>query len=167
MLTERSQWVMKRHSWESVQNFETGKVTTTEGTSTDSCRMLHHLPTEARHIHTPCVKGIASLNNYLWKALSTPFEQIFLNIQHLHQSYICRQMCWVRIKCSSKSFSFLKCGIQSLAWWRHQMEAFSALLALCAGTSPVTAEFPQQRPVTQSFEVSLICTWINGWVNSW
>ena len=38
------------------------------------------------------------------------------------------------------------------AWWRHQMEAFSALLALCAGNSPVTGEFPSQSPVTQSFD---------------
>ena len=42
-------------------------------------------------------------------------------------------------------------------WWGHQMEAFSALLAVCAGNSPVTGEFPTQRPVTQSFGVSLIC----------
>ena len=27
------------------------------------------------------------------------------------------------------------------------------LLALCAGNSPVTGEFPSQRPVTQSFDV--------------
>ena len=38
-------------------------------------------------------------------------------------------------------------------WWRHQMEAFSALLALCAGNSPVPGEFPTQRPVTRSFDV--------------
>ena len=33
------------------------------------------------------------------------------------------------------------------------MEIFSALLALCAGDSPVTGEFPWQRPVTRSFVV--------------
>ena len=33
------------------------------------------------------------------------------------------------------------------------METFYALLALCAGDSPVTGEFPTQRPVTQSFDV--------------
>ena len=38
-------------------------------------------------------------------------------------------------------------------WWRHQMETFSVLLAICAGNSPVTGEFPAQRPVTQSFNV--------------
>ena len=39
------------------------------------------------------------------------------------------------------------------AWWRHQMETFSALLALCAGNAPVSGEFPAQRPVTRSFDV--------------
>ena len=39
------------------------------------------------------------------------------------------------------------------AWWRHQMETFSALLAICAGNSPVSGEFLAQRPVTQSFDV--------------
>ena len=38
-------------------------------------------------------------------------------------------------------------------WWRHQMQTFSALLAICAGNSPVTGEFPAQRPVTLSFDV--------------
>ena len=40
-----------------------------------------------------------------------------------------------------------------VSWWRHQMEKISALLALCAGNSPVSGEFPTQRPVTRSFDV--------------
>ena len=32
----------------------------------------------------------------------------------------------------------LTCQATAVPWWRHQMEAFSALLALCAGNSPVT-----------------------------
>ena len=39
------------------------------------------------------------------------------------------------------------------AWWRHPMETFSTLLALCAGNSPITGEFLSQRPVTRSFDV--------------
>ena len=39
------------------------------------------------------------------------------------------------------------------SWWRHQMETFSAFLAICAGNSPVPGEFPTQRPVTRSFDV--------------
>ena len=44
-------------------------------------------------------------------------------------------------------------------WWRHQMETFSALLAICAGNSPATSKFPSQRPVTR------ICARINAQVN--
>ena len=53
-------------------------------------------------------------------------------------------------------------------WWRHQMETFSALLALCAGNSSVTGEFPAQRPVTRSFDVFFdMC--LNKWLDkqSW
>ena len=42
--------------------------------------------------------------------------------------------------------------MQMWAWWRHQMETFSALLASCAENSPVTGEFPAKRPVTRSFD---------------
>ena len=38
-------------------------------------------------------------------------------------------------------------------WWRHQMETFSALQAIFVGNSPVTGEFPSQRPVTRRFDI--------------
>ena len=42
----------------------------------------------------------------------------------------------------------------SYSWWRHQIETFSALLALSLwGESPVNSGFPSQRPVTRNFEV--------------
>ena len=44
------------------------------------------------------------------------------------------------------------------------METFSALLAICAGNSPVAGELPTQRPVTRSFDV--FYTRINGWKNN-
>ena len=44
-------------------------------------------------------------------------------------------------------------GVWLNTWWRHQMETFSALLAICVGNLPVTSEFPSQRPVTRSFDV--------------
>ena len=37
--------------------------------------------------------------------------------------------------------------------WRHQMEAFSASLAICEGNPPVTGGSPSQRPVTGSFDL--------------
>ena len=36
------------------------------------------------------------------------------------------------------------------------METISALLAIYAGNSPVSGEFPAQRPVTRSFDVILL-----------
>ena len=41
----------------------------------------------------------------------------------------------------------------NVTWWRHEMETFSALLAISAGNSPVPGEFPAQRPVMRSFDV--------------
>ena len=41
-------------------------------------------------------------------------------------------------------------------WWSHQMETFSALLALCVGNSLVPSDFA----------VSPICAWTNDWVNN-
>ena len=45
------------------------------------------------------------------------------------------------------------CSSRKFPWWRHQMETFSALLAICAGNSPVPCEFPTQGPVTHNFDV--------------
>ena len=39
------------------------------------------------------------------------------------------------------------------SWWRHQIKAFSTLLASFAGNSLLTGEFPAQRPMTRSFDV--------------
>ena len=61
----------------------------------------------------------------------------------------------VGIKNSFAQFhgSILWFQVQINAWLRHQMETFSALLAICAGNSPVPTEFPAQRPVTRSCDV--------------
>ena len=58
------------------------------------------------------------------------------------------------------------CGLYHHSWWRHQMETFSALLAICAGNSPATGEFPAQRPVTRSFDVFFDLRLKIGWVNN-
>ena len=45
------------------------------------------------------------------------------------------------------------------------METFSALLAICAGNSPVTGEFPALRPMTWSFDVFFDLR-LNSWINN-
>ena len=42
---------------------------------------------------------------------------------------------------------------EKIVWWHHQMETFSVFLALFCGNSPVTGEFPSQRPVMRSFQI--------------
>ena len=57
-------------------------------------------------------------------------------------------------------------GQISFPRWRHQMETFSALLALCEGNPPVTGGFPSNRPVTWNlsfFDVLLNKRLNNQW----
>ena len=53
----------------------------------------------------------------------------------------------------------------AMSWWRHQMEPFSALLALCAGNSPVPVNSLHKGQWRGALVFSLICAWINDWVN--
>ena len=46
------------------------------------------------------------------------------------------------------------------------METFSALLAICAGNSPVPGEFPTQSQCRGALMFSLIWVWINAWLNN-
>ena len=47
------------------------------------------------------------------------------------------------------------------------METFSALLAICAGNSPVPGEFPAQRPLTRSFDVFYLNKRLNKQSRGW
>ena len=51
-------------------------------------------------------------------------------------------------------------------WWRHQMETFSALLAFVRGIHRSTVNSPYKGQWRGALMFSLICVWINGWVNN-
>ena len=53
-----------------------------------------------------------------------------------------------------------------LTWWRHQMETFSALLAICAGNSLSPVNSPHKGQWCGALMFSLIFVWINYWVNN-
>ena len=84
--------------------------------------------------------------NHTKKQLSIAYDSVtqFMSFCYLENSY-------------SVSFPILHAMehviLVAISWWRHQMATFSALLALCAGNSPVSGEFPSQKPVTRSFRV--------------
>ena len=77
--------------------------------------------------------------------------------QLLRRSYNKHIFGVVDVKSHCMYYIISLCQQFCVSWWRHQMETYSALLALRAGNSPVTGEFPPQRPVTRSVDVSLIC----------
>ena len=78
-----------------------------------------------------------------------------------HISYI-----WQRIMTKWIVVAFGAVWLRDLSWWRNQMEPFSALLALRAGNSPVTGEFPAKGQWRGALIFFLFCAWINGWVNN-
>ena len=50
--------------------------------------------------------------------------------------------------------------------WRHQMETLSALLAIVRGIHRSPVNSPHKGQWRGALMFSLICTWINGWVNN-
>ena len=72
---------------------------------------------------------------------------------------------WVRFT-QRPQIRQLLLGLNSATWWRHQMEPFSALLALCAGNSPVPVNSPHKGHWRGALMFSSICARINDWVNS-
>ena len=96
-----------------------------------------------------------------------------INCQHGHESLtlICslspNSMHIGKIQTTDKTgylVALLECFPHS--WWRHQMEPFSALLALCAGNSPVPVNSPHKGQWRGALVFSLICARINDWVNN-
>ena len=69
---------------------------------------------------------------------------------HVEQSNI------IRITCMTPSWTWHAMSsiqIHHIPWCHHQMEPFSALLALCGRIPLVTGAFPSQRPMTWSYNV--------------
>ena len=96
----------------------------------------------------------------------------FMWICMLYAPWFCQWRTWfkfVAAKSQQNTTKWNQCAqfIVFVIWWCHQMETFSALLAICAGNSPVTSEFPAQK----ARDAELWCflwsaPWINGWVNN-
>ena len=68
---------------------------------------------------------------------------------------------WIRCQTGMVLTKNRHCGKRP--WWRHQMETFSALLARIH-RSPVSS--PHKGQWRGALMFSLICAWINDWVNN-
>ena len=112
--------------------------------------ILHYI--RARSM-CPCDSTISVLMTPR-QPIQVPNESIYFQCQclkaiHFFQIIKIVIVIWMFCRVLKKTFVTSK-------WWHHQMETFSALLALCVGNSPVTGEFPAQRPVTRSFDVFFV-----------
>ena len=116
-----------------------------------------------------------------------------VSVHIFHKNAVeCERRCWLYIRIHMCIYSFIN-GVKYIArtigswscpkswlrshvsdgddrmrqkWWRYQIETFSASLALCVGNSPVTSVYPPHKGRWRGALVfSLICAWINGWVN--
>ena len=92
-----------------------------------------------------------TINKMLWHSFQ---GNVYLNIQYT-VSHRVFTICIFEIPATWYN--------EFTTWWRHQMEAFSALLAICAGNST-------QRPVTWSFDIycdlrlnKRLCKQSRGW----
>ena len=84
----------------------------------------------------------------------------------MNTDFLCFVLLFLTISCNQTCYPIL---IQT-TWWCHEMETFSALLALCAGNSPVTGEFPHKGQWRGALMFSLmhwrhcneryVCWWI-------
>ena len=100
----------------------------------------------------------ASMLLRIWEILYWHLVNAQLNIAGSYYQY--QGLCGILLRCMYvlTRIRWLSVMIwisypELATWWRHQMETFSAYLAICAGNSPVPGEFLAQRPVTRSFDV--------------
>ena len=88
--------------------------------------------------------------NYLQPVQRPPRTLLMISMVGLRSKYCCNQTIYPSVDREKLHIAIVDVY---WSWWRHQMETFSALLAFCAGNSPVTGELPAQRPVKRSFDV--------------
>ena len=115
------------------------------------CLAHHQIRICVMFLRLPSFKRI-SIWNHIWKAVRKMQWQIYstkLLLPITWPWHISYRMFWCWIRNISRELG----QYHGYSWWRHQMETFSALLTLYAGNSPVTGEFPSQRPVMRSFDV--------------
>ena len=75
-------------------------------------------------------------------------------------------LCYVLLWIYHQGFVLHVYLIYPNTWWRNQMETLSALLALCAGNSPVPVNSPHKGQWRGALMFSLICARINDLVNN-
>ena len=74
----------------------------------------------------------------------------------------------INFSCVAASWMSLRMfhDIYPFSWLLHQMETFSALLALCRGTHRSPVNSPHKRQWHGALMLPFICNWINVWAKN-
>ena len=100
-------------------------------------------------------------NLFLWIRYEANqiFNWFYSYCAQLTPKFINNSVCYViyhghydNKNCASVHGKLHACIFILWTWWRHQMETFPLYWPFVWGNSPVTGEFPTQRPVTRSFD---------------
>ena len=123
-----------------------------------------------------CESSLHNSISFFFIPYQLAFTAVLCNLKHVtHVMFV--DFCWCQM------WYLEKCHIELLgkvklmnvverkpSWdrsrWRHQVETFSALLAICVGNSPVYVNFPHNGQWRGALMFSLICARINSWVNN-
>ena len=96
--------------------------------------------------------GEAAAGSFFPRTTGRMYDGLLGCRQHDNSLLECPRPLRPHMACGHDEEAAVICSKLTAPWWRHQMETFSALPALCVGNSPVIGEFPSQTLVTRSFD---------------
>ena len=121
-----------------------------------------HWPTESwircRRIKTHYTNCIISINHLIFSLQYNVY--VFLMIPFTSNNWL---RWWFDLDQKTVMMNNIHVDI---SWWRHRMETFSALLAICAGIHRFLVNSPHKGQWRGALMFSLLYVWIYGWVNS-
>ena len=118
--------------------------------------------------HIGLANGLVSWGNIHQQMCFASFFNDHITISwliHVVRSSIFKLLNWQRSKRMAQGqWSNIKLYVQTQ--WRHRMETFSALLAICEGIHRSPVDSPHTRQWRGALIFCLICDWTNGWANN-
>ena len=123
------------------------------------CPVMWH----TSHMRISNVKSMMPTIHFyvIWSTLSVKTFHNFIHsdwfVQHLFK-YVFLHVIYILLQAPVIAWE---------SWWRHQVETFSVLLALyMQGIHQSLVNSPHEGQSLGASMFSLICTWINSWVNN-
>ena len=144
----------RKPGWQTIHNQQNYTIVRDVSHYVQLCICIVYIYSFAPHscwYPSICFAGLTNWKLKLWTMLSHTIKSIALSEHILHL--------WCNHELLVQMHSVW-------SWWRHQMETFSALLALFAGNSPVPVNSLHKDQWRGALMFSLFCAWINDWVNN-